>query len=65
MTGSFVTDEDIYEFTVEKSIGSDRYIIWYIKSGQPQMYVVPGRYTYNQIIDFNFVADKIMIFDKQ
>lgn len=48
--GTFVTDKNIYEFSVEESILShNKYIISYIKSGQPTTHVIKKLFFKSQI----------------
>ena len=59
--GTIVTDRNIYEFTVEKSVmAADRYIVTYLKSGQPTMNVIKGTFTKSQIEDVSTITKRIL-----
>ena len=59
--GTFVTDKNIYEFTVEESIFShDKYIISYIKSGQPTTHVIEKLFSKSQIEDDSNIVKAIL-----
>lgn len=59
--GSFVTDENIYEFSVEESILSqDKYIISYLKSGLPTTHVIEKLFSKSQIEDNNNIVKAIL-----
>lgn len=59
--GMFVTDKNIYEFSVEKSIfGHDKYIISYIKSGQPITHVIEKLFSKSQIEDDSNIVKVIL-----
>ena len=34
------TDNDLYEFFVEKTVNQDGYVLGYSKNGQPKLYIV-------------------------
>lgn len=58
---TFVTDKNIYEFSVEESILShDRYIISYIKSGQPTIHVIERLFSKSQIEDDSNIIEAIL-----
>lgn len=60
-SGVIVTDNNIYEFQIEPSLRvSDKFIIWYAKSGQPSMTVLKGLFTREQAQDWDFISDKIL-----
>ena len=59
--GTFVTDKNIYEFSVEGGILShDKYIISYIKSGQPTTHVIEKLFSKSQIEDDSNIAKEIL-----
>ena len=59
--GTFVTDKNIYEFSVEESILShDKYIISYIKSGQPTTHVIEKLFSKSQIEDDSDIVKAIL-----
>ena len=59
--GTFVTDKDIYEFSVEESILShDKYIISYIKSGQSITHVIEKLFSKSQIEDDSNIVKVIL-----
>lgn len=59
--GAFVTDKNIYEFSVEESIlGHDKYIISYIKSGQPTTHVIEKLFSKSQIEDDSNIIKVIL-----
>lgn len=59
--GTFVTDKNIYEFSVEESIlNHDKYIISYIKSGQPTTHVIEELFSKSQIEDDSNVVKAIL-----
>lgn len=59
--GTFVTDKNIYEFSVEESILShEGYIISYIKSGQPTTHVIERLFSKSQIEDDNNIVKAIL-----
>lgn len=59
--GTFVTDKNIYEFSVEESIlNHDKYIISYIKSGQPTTYVIEKLFSKSQIEDDSNIVKVIL-----
>lgn len=59
--GTFVTEKNIYEFSVEESILShDKYIISYIKSGQPTTYVIEELFSKSQIEDDGNIVKAIL-----
>lgn len=58
---TFVTDKNIYEFSVEESILShDKYIISYLKSGQPTTHVIEKLFPKSQIEDDNNIVRAIL-----
>lgn len=58
---TFVTDKNIYEFSVEESILShDKYIISYLKSGQPITHVIEKLFSKSQIEDDNNIVRAIL-----
>ena len=58
---TFVTDKNIYEFSVEESILShDKYIISYIKSGQPTTHVIEKLFSKSQIEDDGNIVKAIL-----
>lgn len=58
---TFVTDKNIYEFSVEESILShDKYIISYIKSGQPITHVIEKLFSKSQIEDDSNIVKAIL-----
>lgn len=58
---TFVTDKNIYEFSVEESILShDKYIINYIKSGQPTTHVIEKLFSKSQIEDDTNIVKEIL-----
>ena len=58
---TFVTDKNIYEFSVEESILShDKYIISYIKSGQPTTHVIEKLFSKSQIEDDSNIVKVIL-----
>lgn len=59
--GTFVTDKNIYEFSVEESIlGHDKYIISYLKSGQPTTHVIEKLFSKSQIEDDSNIVKAIL-----
>ena len=59
--GMFVTDKNIYEFSVEESIlGHDKYIISYLKSGQPTTHVIEKLFSKSQIEDDSNIVKTIL-----
>ena len=59
--GTFVTDKNIYEFSVEEGILShDKYIISYLKSGQPTTHVIEKLFSKSQIEDDNNIVMAIL-----
>ena len=59
--GTFVTDKNIYEFSVEESILShDKYIISYLKSGQPTTHVIKKMFSKSQIEDDSNIVKAIL-----
>lgn len=59
--GMFVTDKNIYEFSVEESIlGHDKYIISYLKSGQPTTHVIEKLFSKSQIEDDGNIVKAIL-----
>lgn len=59
--GTFVTDKNIYEFSVEESILShDRYIVSYVKSGQPTTHVIERLFSKSQIEDNGNIVKAIL-----
>lgn len=59
--GTFVTDKNIYEFSVGESILShDKYIISYIKSGQPITHVIERLFSKSQIEDDSNIIEAIL-----
>ena len=59
--GTFVTEKNIYEFSVEESILShDKYIISYIKSGQPNTHVIEELFSKSQIEDDGNIVKAIL-----
>lgn len=59
--GAFVTEKNIYEFLVEESIfGHDKYIISYIKSGQPITHVIEKLFSKSQIEDDSNIMKVIL-----
>lgn len=59
--GTFVTDKNIYEFSVEESIfNHDKYIISYIKGGQPTTYVIGKLFSKSQIEDDSNIVKVIL-----
>lgn len=59
--GTFVTDKNIYDFSVEESILShEKYIISYIKSGQPTTHVIEKLFSKSQIEDDNNIVKAIL-----
>lgn len=58
---TFVTDKNIYEFSVEESILShDKYIISYLKSGQPTTHVIEELFSKSQIEDDSNIVRAIL-----
>lgn len=58
---TFVTDKNIYEFSVEESILShDKYIISYLKSGQPTTHVIEKLFSKSQIEDDSNIVKVIL-----
>ena len=58
---TFVTDKNIYEFSVEESVLShDKYIISYIKSGQPTTHVIEKLFSKSQIEDDSNIVKVIL-----
>lgn len=58
---TFVTDKNIYEFSVEESILSpDKYIISYTKSGQPTTHVIEKLFSKSQIEDDSNIVKVIL-----
>ena len=58
---TFVTDKNIYEFSVEESILSpDKYIISYLKSGQPTTHVIEKLFSKSQIEDDSNIVKAIL-----
>ena len=56
-----MTDKNIYEFLVEESIfGHNKYIISYIKSGQPTTHVIEKLFSKSQIEDDNNIIKAIL-----
>ena len=59
--GTFITDKNIYEFSVEKSfLGRNKYFISYIKSGQPTTHVIEKLFSKSQIEDDNNIVRVIL-----
>lgn len=59
--GTFVTDKNIYEFSVEESIfNNDKYIISYIKGGQPTTHVIEKLFSKSQIEDDSNIVKAIL-----
>ena len=59
--GTFVTEENIYEFLIEESFfGHNKYIISYIKSGQPTTHVIEKLFSKSQIEDDNNIIKAIL-----
>lgn len=59
--GTFVTDKNIYEFSVEKSfLGHNKYIISYLKSGLPTIHVIEKLFSKSQIEDDNNIVKAIL-----
>lgn len=59
--GTFVTEKNIYEFMIEKSIFSkNKYTISYIKSGQPTTYVIEKLFSKSQIEDDSNIIKAIL-----
>ena len=59
--GTFVTEKNIYEFLVEESIfGHNKYIISYIKSGQPTTHVIKKLFSKSQIEDDSNIVKAIL-----
>lgn len=59
--GTFVTDKNIYEFSVEESILShNKYIVSYIKSGQPTTHVIERLFSKSQIEDNDNIVKTII-----
>ena len=59
--GTFVTDENIYEYSVEENILShDKYIISYLKSGLPTTHVIEKLFSKSQIEDDNDIVKAIL-----
>ena len=64
--GTLVTDKNIYEFLIEESIfGHNRYIISYMKSGQPTTYVIEKLFSKSQIEDDNTIVKAILGQEKE
>ena len=58
---TFVTDKNIYEFSVEESILSHgKYIISYLKSGQPTTHVIEKLFSKSQIEDDRNIVKVIL-----
>lgn len=58
---TFVTDKDIYEFSVEESIlNHDKYVISYLKSGQPTTHVIEKLFSKSQIEDDSNIVKVIL-----
>lgn len=58
---TFVTDKNIYEFSVEESIfNHDKYIISYLKSGQPTTHVIENLFSKSQIEDDSNIVKAIL-----
>lgn len=58
--GTIFTEKNIYEFYTEPSLRvPHKYIVWYLKSGQPLMNVLDGLFSKSQIEDMDYIADKI------
>lgn len=58
---TFVTDKNIYEFSVEESIlNHDKYIISYLKSGQPTTHVIEKLFSKSQIEDDSNIVKAIL-----
>ena len=59
--GAFVTEKNIYEFSVKESILShDKYIVSYIKSGQPTTHVIEKLFSKSQIENDSNVIKAIL-----
>ena len=59
--GTFVTDKNIYEFSVEESIfNHDKYIISYIKGEQPTTHVIKKLFSKSQIEDDSNIVKAIL-----
>ena len=59
--GTFVTNENIYKFFAEESILShDKYIISYIKSGQPTTHVIEKLFSKSKIEDDSNIVKAIL-----
>lgn len=64
--GTLVTDKNIYEFLIEESIfGHNRYIISYVKSGQPTTHVIEKLFSKSQIEDDNTIVKAILGQEKE
>lgn len=64
--GTFVTDKNIYEFSVEENILShDKYIVSYIKSGQPTIHVIERLFSKSQIEDDSAIVKAILEQEKE
>lgn len=64
--GTLVTDKNIYEFLIEESIfGHNRYIISYVKSGQPTTHVIENLFSKSQIEDDNTIVKAILEQEKE
>lgn len=64
--GTFVTDKNIYEFSVEESILShNKYIISYVKSGQPTTHVIEKLFSKSQIEDDSTIVKAILEQEKE
>ena len=64
--GTFVTDKNIYEFSVEESILSlNQYIISYVKSGQPTTHVIEKLFSKSQIEDDSTIVKAILEQEKE
>lgn len=58
---TFITDKNIYEFSVEESIFNyNKYIISYLKSGQPTIHVIEKLFSKSQIEDDNNIVKAIL-----
>ena len=59
--GTFVTEENIYEFLIEESFfGHNKYIVSYIKSGQPTTHVIEKLFPKSQIEDDSNIVKVIL-----
>ena len=61
LSGIIITEQNIYEYVIEPSaIDSKRYVVWYIKSGQPTMCVIEGSLSKSEAEDADFVKSLIL-----